>query len=215
MRLARRILIRNGVAPFHTTIGLGEQPDLSRADVTRSADRVLIPSPRRDSFTFMANMTHTRLMTQVKMRKVKVLAVLTVLLGFAGCSSGPAPQVKTLDEVAKTLDLASISEIVCDYHFGPPRFFTSGVRYSRFIKLSGPEHIDAAIAELEAHGFVLDAEGKREVFTDLYGPQDVRAMIDVIAPPDDRIGTTLHRGKDDTCVIPEEGVTGVRLSLPS
>jgi hypothetical protein len=154
-------------------------------------------------------------MTQVKMRKVRALAVLTVLLGLAGCSSGPAPQMKTLDEVEETLDLASISEIVCDYHYGPPQYFTSGVRYSRFIKLSGPEHIDAAIAELEAHGFVLDAEGKREVFTDLYGPQDVRATIDVIAPPDDRIGTTFSDSKDEKCVIPEEGVTGVRLSLPS
>jgi len=147
------------------------------------------------------------------MRNWRVLVVLTVVLGIAGCNSGSARQVTTIDEVEETLDLASISEIVCDYHHGPPPLFSSGVRYSRYIKISGPEHVDAAIAELEAHGFV--RIGERTEFIQLDGPKDVLATIEVIAPPDDRIGTTFPTPKNEKCEIPDEGVTGIRLSLPS
>jgi hypothetical protein len=154
-------------------------------------------------------------MTQAMMRNSRILMLLSALIGISGCSSGPAPQMKTIDAVEKTLDFSSISEIVCDYDHTPPPVFTNGVRFSRYIKLSGPEHVDALIADLESHGFALDEGGKGLLFTDLMGPHDVRATIDVIAPPDDRIGTTFDNNANETCLIPEEGVTGLRLSLPS
>jgi hypothetical protein len=144
-----------------------------------------------------------------------MLVLLTLALGATGCSSGPPPQVQTIDAVADTVDFSSVSDVVCDHHYTPSRIFPSGARFARYIKLSGSGHVDAVIAELEAEGFVLDADGKGSLFTDLLGPQGVRARIDVIEPPDDRIGTTFDDNEDDPCLIPQEGVTGIGFSLPS
>ena len=51
------------------------------------------------------------------------------------------------------------------------------------MKLSGPNHVDAVILELESQGFVLEVGVKGELFRDLIGPRSVRARIDVIARP--------------------------------
>lgn len=161
-------------------------------------------------------MIYARHMKTVRSRTTSVLVVLMCVVGLAGCSSGPAPEWKVLDAVAGTLDLESISEVVCVTHWSPPPLFTSGVSHSRTAFLEGPSHIDEAVAELAANGFERDADLGGAALVYLDGPEGVRASVSSVAPPNGRLGETFtEQGDTGDCTFPVEGYTEVGLSLPS